>query len=368
MSKTRIAAVLTGAFAAPAVLADTTLYGFVAAGIEYVQAPGGPDADTRIDLPDRQPYRGRMRIRNENSRIGFKGAEDLGDDLKVAWQVEQGLAIDGRGATSGWATRNTFIGLQGDFGELRLGRHDDTYKLLGGSAGLNVMGNTTADNSWGRRTIFGRGGARRSNAAIYLSPRIAGTRFAAHYSAGENRRFKGKRHIDADIYGAGINYAGNGLSAVVAHNRTRDRKDFGNALPQSLPPAPGLKRNAYLAAIRFRAGSAMLGAGYERLKAGQQSQAGWTVAGEYRFDALSLKASYSGLGKRSGTGNGNAHKARQWVLGASYDLSKHTQVLAYATRIDNGKAAAANFGVNGIADLKPGADPQACGAALKHAF
>ena len=64
------------------------------------------------------------------------------------------------------------------------------------------------------------------------------------------------------------------------------------------------------------------------------------------------------------------YKANQWVLGATYDLSKRTQILAYATQIDNKKAATANFGVNAVTNsaLVSGTDPQAYGLALKHSF
>jgi FAD/FMN-containing dehydrogenase len=63
-------------------------------------------------------------------------------------------------------------------------------------------------------------------------------------------------------------------------------------------------------------------------------------------------------------------KAKQWVLAATYDLSKRTQVQAYATKLSNNKSANRNFGINPLNGTlsAAGADPQAIGVGIRHAF
>lgn len=364
MNKKLIAAALAGAFAAPVAMADTTIYGFISAGVEYVQATGAKNNTTGATLPDAQQYKGRIRIQNENSRIGFKGGEDLGNGLKAVWQVEQGLSVDGD-TTSNWATRNSFVGLQGGFGEVRLGRHDDAYKVIGDSVGLNIMTNTSADNAWSKDTTFGRAGARRANTALYLSPVFSGVQFAASYSADEDRTYVGEERTDASVYGAAVKYSANGLTASLGYNHATDRSNFTNSLTPTI--IVDNKLDGYLAAVSYKFGDAMIGAGYEYVDYDTYNQDSWTLVGGYQFGAFGLKASYTMVGKADGKTNGGDYKANQWVLGATYDLSKRTQILAYATQIDNKKAATANFGVNNPT-IAAGADPQAYGLALKHSF
>mgnify|MGYP006202297857 CR=1 FL=1 len=54
------------------------------------------------------------------SRIGFKGSEDLGGGLKANFQLEQGIAMN-TGATNGFS-RQSWVGLSGGFGAVKLGR------------------------------------------------------------------------------------------------------------------------------------------------------------------------------------------------------------------------------------------------------
>ena len=378
MNKKLIAAALAGAFAAPVAMADTTIYGFISVGAEYAQATGAKNNATGATLSDDKQYKGRARIQNENSRIGFKGGEDLGNGLKAVWQVEQAVAVDDSTAgtnTGAWATRNSFVGLQGGFGEVRLGKHDDAYKVIGDSVGLNIMTNTTADNAWGN-TSYARGGNRRNNTALYLSPVFSGFQFAASYSADEQRNYFNDERTNVSVYGAGVKYSANGLAASLGYNHASDATNLSSSAPSATAASTGKKVDAYMANIAYSFSGALVGAGYEYIDYDTFHQDSWTVVGGYQFGAIGLKASYTMLGKRSDTSNGGDYKANQWLLGATYDLSKRTQLIAYATQIDNKKAATVNFGSGNAllvgsgstAALPAGADPQAYGLALKHSF
>ena len=61
------------------------------------------------------------RINDNTSRIGFKGNEKLSDDLKAIWQIEQRTSILGESNSQRFGNRDSFIGLEGKFGKVRVG-------------------------------------------------------------------------------------------------------------------------------------------------------------------------------------------------------------------------------------------------------
>lgn len=66
---------------------------------------------------------------NENSnssRLGFRASHDLTEGLKAIMQVEQEVRWEN--GTGNFASRDTFVGLQGGFGTLRLGFFDTPLK------------------------------------------------------------------------------------------------------------------------------------------------------------------------------------------------------------------------------------------------
>ena len=89
-----------------------------------------------------------LSISSNSSRIGFKGKMPSGK-MAFLYQYESELQID-EGSGS-WATRNSFLGLEGDFGRLIAGLHDTPFKLVGSKWGL------FADTVGDRRAILGAG-------------------------------------------------------------------------------------------------------------------------------------------------------------------------------------------------------------------
>lgn len=105
-----VAAASTGAFASGAessqvgVISDFNVqaYGVAAISAFYQEDSNGYDYE------------------NE-SRIGFRASKDMFDNVNVFMQIESGyVGEDGTGSTLG--ARDTFLGLQGDWGKVRFGR------------------------------------------------------------------------------------------------------------------------------------------------------------------------------------------------------------------------------------------------------
>lgn len=112
MQKSIVALAVAGVLAASAVAqAETTLYGSARIGVEYTQGKG----DGKLSAWD---------VANQASRLGVKGSEDLGGGLSAIYQFEFGVNIDGNGTsgTNPWGQRLSFVGLQGGFGTVALGR------------------------------------------------------------------------------------------------------------------------------------------------------------------------------------------------------------------------------------------------------
>ena len=106
--KALVLALLATAGAAQAA-SSVTLYGQVDVGYEKVQG---------VSLTQ-NTYGGG----DTNSRLGLKGQEDLGNGLAATFQLEGSFASDS-GATSGdsFFSRESTVGLKGNFGHIRLGR------------------------------------------------------------------------------------------------------------------------------------------------------------------------------------------------------------------------------------------------------
>ena len=96
-------------------MADVTLYGQVKAGVEISKVKEGKTTSkTATEIAD------------YGSRIGFKGHEHLGSNLNAIWQVEQNTSI--AGGDKEWASRESFIGLEGGFGKVRAGKLNTALK------------------------------------------------------------------------------------------------------------------------------------------------------------------------------------------------------------------------------------------------
>ncbi len=80
-------------------------------------------------------------LESNASRLGFKGKVKLDDGLTGTYKFESEIDVES-GATS-FATRNTYLGLKGGFGEVRFGQHDSPLKMSQGK--FDQFGDTVGD-------------------------------------------------------------------------------------------------------------------------------------------------------------------------------------------------------------------------------
>src|SRR6266478_6863969 len=144
-------------------------------------------------------------ISSNLSYFGFRGDHDIGAGYKMVFQVETQVDVSATPGPSpvnqasqgntdnkvlgALGSRNSFLGIAGSFGALKLGKTDAPYKLstarmdpFSATVGdyNSIMGNTGGDN----RAEFD---TRLSHAAWYESPDMGGFRVNALFSPGQNR-------------------------------------------------------------------------------------------------------------------------------------------------------------------------------------
>jgi predicted porin len=229
MNKKLIAVAIAAAVAAPAAMAnDTTLYGKVHMSINNSDTAAGDQ----------------WNVSSHSSRLGVKGSEDLGNGMKAIFQYE--MSYNGTdSATAIGSARNSYIGLAGDFGQVRVGRHDTPAKVAFYAAGNERLADSIIDLNG----HFGFDELRTSNAIAYISPSFSGFSVAAAIVPGE-RAAAGTTTITlgigaatttitgvavpaadslADAYSLGLMYSGGGLKAGLGYTNGEDLTGLSDA-------------------------------------------------------------------------------------------------------------------------------------------
>jgi predicted porin len=170
-------AVLVLACGAARAQTNVTVYGVVDVGIKYDNSATG--AGTWSESSGNRL----------GSRLGFRGFEQLGDGLRVAFTLESGFNPDDGTLNNGgrlWG-RQAWVGLEGGFGNAYLGRqYSSTYLAL---KAIDPFKNQEAGN--GQRVYgYGLGQvdpiSRADNTVTYQTPAVAGWYVRGGYKFGES--------------------------------------------------------------------------------------------------------------------------------------------------------------------------------------
>ncbi len=320
-------------------------------------------------------------LNSNNSRIGFKGTEDLGNGLSAIWGIELQVDVAGDGSlginhnnvlsTAGGpadlGTRNMFLGLSSDqFGTVVAGKHDTPYKIMFNS--YDKFAETMADDDQlmkgaaPNRTLIGEfngqdtqgfADRRASNAIAYVSPTFAGVTVAGAVVPAE-------LNSDSGVFsnGAGWSLAGNGvwgpIQATLGYEILNDLNlnkaidtGFGwNPLTwATFNTAPYLDSHyrtddaLWGAGLAYSGGPFYLGVRYEDrtgvdyIKDYDIKQ--WRVTGTYAFGNNVLKAVYHRLdGSTPSYDFGGDYTGDAWGVGVDHNFSKRTKIYALYTHLN----------------------------------
>jgi predicted porin len=334
MKKSLLAVALLGAFAGVAhAQTAVQIYGTVDAGL--------------IKQTDKTLAIGKR----ANNTLGFKGTEELGNGLKALFQLE--IRYEPDTGTIESVTRPLFqgqsrVGLQGDFGIVRLGRALTSFQEsatafepfhgipspVGFQTDLTVAGYTSDPLS-----ITGNSTNRFSNALFYNSPEFSGFQINTTIGTKEGNQgaFIGRGTAAAPQYPANFEasvnpfsvsttYKNGPVAAMLAYERNAvEHKLMSGAV--SMFATPELK----------------LMASYTR------QDRGHTVISNPKTKAWVLGANYTmgpgkfmaGYGQKTPDG---VAKTKQFSLGYEYSLSKRTYLYVDASR----KQANVNLATPGV--------------------
>jgi predicted porin len=153
---------------------------------------------------------GQVELQNNASRVGVKGELPLNEGLKAIYQLEWGVDLDDQ-TDDTFTDRNQFVGLQGTFGTIRVGRHDTALKEAQGEFDL-------FDDLEGDIDRVFNGESRLRNYIGYVSPTFAGALTATvNFFPGEDAE-NGEDGL-ADSTSLALAYDDERIYAAIAHDR-----------------------------------------------------------------------------------------------------------------------------------------------------
>lgn len=178
MKKSLIALAVLAASGAAMAQSSVTLYGIADVWFGTVKTDNGTSSLTQTKLES-----GGV----NGSRWGLKGSEDLGGGLKANFQFEQGINLDDGSGTSTTATafsRQSWVGLSGGFGAVKLGRTPTPFDDINGSSNAVFDSKLSATNDVFLSTGYT---VRPNNTLFYQAPTFGGFSGAVSYSLGEDK-------------------------------------------------------------------------------------------------------------------------------------------------------------------------------------
>ena len=313
LSRLMLAAVAVCGTSAVMAQSSVTIYGRVNTTIEHQKT--GNLSKTSME--------------NNNSRIGFKGVEDLGNGLKAGFQLEAGFGSDdGSGPLT--FKRQSEVNLSGNFGMVRLGNfYPESYYATSDYIGMhNHETGSSADALYYDAAWFKGNGT--GNKIAYRTPTFnnfwAEGSVSFHEKANDQTVANPKANKNA--YDLAANY---------------------NNGPLSLGAGYSYWNSNYQAALRglYTFGQFTVGAYYQRNKddnailgAGAGTRNNFRLSGMYVLNASEFHVN---VGRANSWSKVDDSAATQWTLGYNYNLSKRTKVYTYYTKVNNGKNASYGY-------------------------
>ena len=212
--KSLIAVAVLGATAFSVQAADVTMYGKVDTGLQFKTNEVTKGNQTVTDTDTFSMENGL----NSASRFGIKGSEDLGNGMKVSFQLENGFKSDsGVFKTDGKLfDRQATVALSSDFGTLTMGRVGG----IGSGAGFDLVYGYGDAFDGGSPNVLGLAKSDRyDNMVTYQTPKFAGLQATVQYSFNEDSTDKGREGSSAVNRYASAGLTGNfgALNTVLAY-------------------------------------------------------------------------------------------------------------------------------------------------------
>lgn len=386
----------TGVAFAQTTVGNTEIYGRLypefTVGRSSGATPAGVSSSTLGRAPTGLDFKSRNSVDASNSRLGFRGTENLGGGLSALWQIETQVAIDQGVGTL--ASRDSFVGLKGGFGTVKLGNMETVYKYLGdplGILGISSGNFVSLSNVISSRVAFGTSSAgsfhlRRNNSVIYQTPELGGFTIHAQYSPDEIRS---GNNLNADLWSVGLEYKRGPIEASIAHEIHNDlfagsngaaavanpttgatgvhSKDKGTRGTVGYTYSPGGKLQVNYATVEFNESGGAAG------RFQDYSNDRWSLTWEHRWNtqwrtavgyANASSGSCSLAGGVACTTNGLG--AKMLTLGADYSFSRRTALFFLYAKLNNNSASQQRNAENWTPE--PGTDITQYAIGIRHNY
>ncbi len=327
-----------------------------------------------------------------NSYLGFRGTEDMGGGLKAVFQLEGVVLVD-NGAAAGYTfNRNTFVGLDGRFGSVKLGNMDTVFKEYGDTLGILGISSGTPVSSSNilRKVGFGTSNAarfheRRGNSVRYDSPEFKGFGAGLQWATQENPTANigpaktlsmGVKYDAGPIYVSLAyeihdNFFGGSVNTATASMRNNGATDNVTSKDRAVQAAvewriaKGQTLEFDVIKKSYKEGAVVTGR-FQNYK-----NTAWMVAYDGRFDQWRVMAHYVRSAAGSCVRLGAVCTTRglegnQVTAGVAYYLSKRTYLFNVFSQMNNG--AAARFSASDFGAPTPGEDVRHIMTGIAHSF
>lgn len=331
--------------------------------VSTLVAPSGTLGGT----PPIQTAGSRLAIDSQNSYLGFRGERKLGNTgLKGLWQIEQSIELD-TGDDATFSSRNSFLGLAGGFGTVKLGHMDTIYKEYGQAESIFGLtsGNFISPSNVLSHIGVGSSSAARfheraANTIQYQTPEFSGFQAGLQYSPDETKNDVGNK-LNRELWSMGVKYEAGPLYLSVQHEIHKDffggSANVASALDNRATAGAHSKDTGLRFSASYKLGNHTIGGDIAQLKYSESGQApGVAKFQEYKHVtwAIAVESKWGGPWRT----------AVEWVRGqegsckitigscstdgltgdligggVAYDLDKQTFLYVLAAVLKNGDSA-----------------------------
>ncbi|TDF64934.1 porin [Cupriavidus sp. L7L] len=327
--------------------ASVTLYGLVDTGVEYLShaGPGGSGSQYRLSSGN-----------VAGSRWGLRGKEDLGNGLSGLFVLEGGILSDTGMTGQGGRLfgRQAYVGLEGKWGRVSLGRHINTlFDVFVPFDPLRyaTYGVTAQDAQF----------ANRVDNSVKYTGNFGNLTVIGLYSAGYDSTIANGGEVPGSVrigqeLGGAASYTMGNLGVAVSYDQRRG----------ITVATQGNIERRYAAGLLWSTGPFSAMAGYRFLQGTiaaptLRSSLYW-IGGSYKIQpALTLAAGvYRNDQRQSSNG------AMSYALSAIYAVSKRTEVYLNAAFMDNRGTSTSGVALGG--SVAPGVNQTGVVGGVKHIF
>ncbi|MES2236796.1 MAG: porin [Pseudomonadota bacterium] len=393
MQKKLIALAIAGLSSAAFAQTNVTIYGVADGTFDYINVSGNSNVAPAVGNPNN------TRVTSNGSHLGFKGTENLGNGMKAIFQFESEVNFDS-GAALG-LNRDSFVGLNGSFGQVTLGTQTGPTKALGDRLDVNsgdtIMSNSAVLGKLGgayatvgpKGTQFASGSTfdtRFNNSIQYVSPSFSGLQATAMYRANENKSEATFGKINSSAYDLGLTYENGPVFVGATYARISEKND-NFSLPALVPVFLGEDTTAKEFRIggMYDFGMATVRALYARTKGDGNGTFGsdakqnvWGIGGTYNVSPNGkLVGQYYKAADLSGSNFGRPTDntgAKFYTIGYEHSLSKRTMLKAGYAYLKNDSATGTDgfggydFGYNSVGATGDNVKLSGFQFGMRHAF